>query len=262
MYNFMNCDTINRVFFGKTIGVGMKKQKRYLFIGLITASLLLRGCGTQLHEMTKEEEDLIVHSAAYFVAKHNIRQKDGVSAVVDPDSIILSDESEDVENITEEETEVEEVVGAPDGTGAEGATADDSTVTLASAIGHGNDLTITYNGAYVADNYVEGDAYSIDAESGKTFYIMQFTVSNPTEAEVLLDNVTLNPLFKIVSSEVNAKAEVTFLMTDLSTYIGTIPAGESVDTILLFEVSESVAEQISTPSLQITVNNEIKTIKL
>ena len=46
----------------------MKKQKRYLFIGVAVASLLLSGCGTQLYELTKEEEDLIVHSAAYFVA--------------------------------------------------------------------------------------------------------------------------------------------------------------------------------------------------
>ena len=258
----MNYGTISRVFFGKIIGVGMKKQKRYLFISVIMASLLLSGCGAQLHEMTKEEEDLIVHSAAYFVAKHNIRQKDGVSAVVDPDSIILESESEEVEGITESDTELgEEVVGVPEGAGAEGTT-DDTATTLASVIGHGNDLTITYNGAYVTDSYVEGDSYFIDAENGNAFYVMQFTVANPTEGDVLLDNVTLNPLFKIVSSEVNVKAEVTFLTTDFSTYLGTIPAGESVDTILLFEVSESIAEQISTPTLQITVNNEIKTIKL
>jgi len=241
----------------------MKKQKRYLFIGVIMASLLLSGCGTQLYELTKEEEDLIVHSAAYFVAKHNIRQKDGVSAVVDPDSIILEDETEAVENVDESNTEMgEETVDTQGGTEEETTSVDDTTVTLANAIGHGNDLTITYNGSYVANNYVEGDAYSVDAESGKTFYIMQVTIANPSEAEVQLDNVTLNPLFKIVSDEVNVKAEVTFLMTDFSTYLGTIPAGESVDTVLLFEVSESVAEQISTPSLQITVNNETKMIKL
>ena len=241
----------------------MKKQKRYLFIGVIMASLLLSGCGTQLYELTKEEEYLIVHSAAYFVAKHNIRQKDGVSAVVDPDSIILEDETEAVENVDESNTEMgEETVDTQGGTEEETTSVDDTTVTLANAIGHGNDLTITYNGSYVANNYVEGDAYSVDAESGKTFYIMQFTIANPTEAEVQLDNVTLNPLFKIVGSEVNVKAEVTFLMTDFSTYLGTIPAGGSVDTVLLFEVSASVAEQISTPSLQITVNNETKMIKL
>lgn len=254
-----------RVFFGKkAIGVGMKKQKRYLFIGVIMASLFLSGCGTQLYELTKEEEDLIVHSAAYFVAKHNIQQKDGVSAVVDPDSIVLeSEEEESVEGVTEQETEMAEEVISPSG-GADGeeTPVDDTRTTLAEAVGHSADLSIAYTGSYIADNYIEGDAYSIDAENGKTFYIMQFAVTNLTEADVLLDNVTLNPLFKLVSSEVNVKAEVTFLTTDFSTYMGTIPAGETVETILLFEISEAQAEQITAPNLQITVDNAIKSIKL
>ena len=125
-----------------------------------------------------------------------------------------------------------------------------------------DDLEITYAGSEIAGNYVEGEAYSIDAEKGKTFYIMKFNVANSTEEDVLLDNVTLNPLFKLISSEVNVKAEVTFLATDFSTYLGTIPAGESVEMVLLFEVLEAQAEQMSTPVLQIIVNNEIKSIKL
>ena len=241
----------------------MKKQKRYLFIGVVMASLLLSGCGTQLYELTQEEEDLIVHSAAYFVAKHNIQQKDGVSAVVDPDTIMIEEETEEVENITESETELAEEVMSPSGeSGAEGEAVVDASVSMAAALGHGADLSITYAGSSVTDNYIEGDAYSVDAASGKTFYIMQFTVSNTTEADVVLDNVTFNPLFKLVSGDVNVKAEVTFLTTDLSTYMGTIPAGETIETVLLFEVSEEQAELISTPTLQIIVDNEIKTIKL
>lgn len=239
----------------------MKKQKRYLCIGIIMASLFLSGCGTELFEMTKEEEDLIVHSAAYYVAKHNIQQKDGASAVVDQDSIMLKDES--VENETESSTEVEEdITEAPNGTVVEGQEEKNTTISLAKAVGHMDDLEITYTGSEIADNYVEGEAYSIDAEKGKTFYIMKFNIANPTEEDVLLDNVTLNPLFKLISSEVNVKAEVTFLATDFSTYLGTIPAGESVETVLLFEVLEAQAEQMSTPVLQIIVNNEIKSIKL
>lgn len=250
-------------FWEKTIGVGMRKHKRYLFACVVVASLFLSGCGTQLHELTKEEEDLIVHSAAYYVAKHNIRQKDGVSAVVDPDLIALEEESESVENITESDTEMaEEVIGESEGTAGASNVVDDTTISLAKAVGHENDLTITYSGGRIAANYVEGEAYSIDAQSGKTFYIMQFTVANPTGSDVLLDNVTLNPAFKLISGEENVKAEVTFLATDFSTYLGTIPAGESVETVLLFEVSEAVAEQITAPTLQITVDNEIKTIKL
>ena len=222
--------------------------------------MLLSGCGTQLYEMTKEEEELIVHSAAYFVAKHNIRQKDGVSAVVDPDSIILKEESVVDDTQTSGENEDEAIAGQ-ESTSVEGAS-DTSTISMAAAVGHAQDLTITYNGSYVADNYVEGDAYIIDAQNGKTFYIMQFDVANKTEQDVLLDNVTLNPVFRLVDGDVNVKAEVTFLTTDFSTYLGDIPAGESVEMVLMFEVTEAQAELITAPSLQITVDNENKVIKL
>lgn len=242
----------------------MKKQKRYLFIGVVIASMFLSGCGTQLYELTKEEEDLIVHSAAYFVAKHNIQQKDGVSAVVDPDSIILqSEETEEVEGITEPETELaEEVISPSGGNAGEGQTVDDATVSLAEIIGHGTDLTVTYTGSYSVDNYVEGAAYSVDADAGKMFYVMQFTITNATDGEVIVDNVSVNPTFRLVSDNLSVKAEVTFLTTDFSTYQGTIQAGESVETILLFEVSEANIEQITAPTLQITIDNVTKNVKL
>jgi len=238
----------------------MKKQKRYLLIFTALCSLLLSGCGTQLYEMTKEEEDLIVQSAAYYVAKHNIQQKDGVSAVVDPDTITLEEENtEYVEENTESDTETEEVINPSEG---DEQTGEDLAVSLAEVIGHENDLSVTYAGSYVANNYVEGAAYSVDADEGKTFYVMQFTIINTTDGEVAVDNVSLNPMFKLINDNVSVKSEVTFLTTDFSTYQGVIPAGESVKTILLFEVSESVAEEITAPTLQITIDNVTKIVKL
>lgn len=242
----------------------MKKQKRYLFIGVIMASLFLSGCGTQLYEMTKEEEDLIVHSAAYFVAKHNIQQKDGVSAVVDPDTIVLeSEETEAVEGIIEPETEMaEEVITPSGGEISEEQVVDDTTVSLAEIIGHETDLTVEYAGSYSADNYIEGAAYSVDADAGKTFYVMRFTIANTTDGDVAVDNASINPMFKLVSDGFSVKSEVTFLTTDFSTYQGTIPTGETIETILLFEVSDAQAEQITAPILQITIDNVTKNVKL
>ena len=241
----------------------MKRQKRYLCIVAVLFSLFLSGCGTQLFEMTQEEEDLIVHSAAYYVAKHNIRQKDGVSAVVNPDSIVVQPEStEAVENITEETTELAEEVISPLGDGSEGEPVVDDSITLAEIIGHKEDLSVTYSGSYTAENYVEGSAYSVDADKGNKFYVMEFTIANDTEEDVEVDNASIDLIFKLISDGVSAKSEVTFLTTDFSTYQGTIPAGETVKTILLFEVSEELADQISTPTLQITIDNATKNVKL
>lgn len=244
------------------IGDDMKRYKRFLFVCIAACSLFLGGCGDTLHELTVEEENLIVHYAAYVVAKHNIQQKDGMSGVFIPEA-----EPQDTESLeVPEDTQAPEATQSPEGEGGgtgETPEVNDTTVTLADVIGHGSDLTVTYAGAYVADNYIEGAAYSLDAAAGKTFYIMKFTITNPTQADVAVDNVTKGLSFKLVSGETSVKSEVTFLMTDFSTYVGTIPAGQSVETVLLFEVSESSAESMSeTPTLQILINNELKNVKL
>lgn len=239
----------------------MKKTKRYLFIGIVALSLVLGGCGPALHELTAEEEELIVQYAAYVVAKHNIQQKDGMSGVYIGEEDASEEGTSETETETESESETETEGPGDDETPDDG---DDTTevVTLAELIGHGDDLTITYAGSYTADNYVEGGAYSVDAAEGKTFYVMKFQLTNSTAQPVEVDNASINPIFKLVSGTLSVKSEVTFLTTDFSTYTGTIGAGETVETILLFEVSESSAATISDPTLSITIDNVTKNVKL
>ena len=149
----------------------MKKYKRYLCIAAAVMMLFLTGCGTELYELTEEEETLIVQSAAYLLAKHNIQQKDGVNGYPLPDSF-EEDESE-----SESETGTEN-----DGSGSGGETEDvkppSDMVTLAELIGHKDSLKITYEGSYIANSYKEGDAYIVDAAAGKTFYVMKFKLTN------------------------------------------------------------------------------------
>ena len=247
--------------FLKNIGEDMKRYKRLLFICIAASSLSLGGCGDALHELTLEEEALIVHYAAYAVAKHNIQQKDGMSGVYIPEAELENTESVDAPS----DTQMPEGAQNPDGQGGETGDApqiDDTTVTMAEAIGHSNDLMVTYAGSYVSNNYIEGSAYSIDASAGNTYYIMKFTLTNPTTADVEVENVTKGLSFNLVYGDKSVKSEVTFLMTDLSTYYGTIPAGQSVETVLLFEVSQEDAEQITEPKLQVLIDNAFKNVKL
>ena len=233
----------------------MKKYKRYLCIAAAVMMLFLTGCGTELYELTEEEETLIVQSAAYLLAKHNIQQKDGVNGYPLPDSF-EEDESE-----SESETGTEN-----DGSGSGGETEDvkppSDMVTLAELIGHKDSLKITYEGSYIANSYKEGDAYIVDAAVGKTFYVMKFKLTNVTGQTITVNNASKSPTVKLVSDAVTVRSEVTFLTSDFSTYQGAIGAGESVETILLFEVSSSVAEKISAPSLQISIGKSTKMIKL
>lgn len=233
----------------------MKKYKRYLCIAVAVMMLFLTGCGTKLYELTEEEETLIVHSAAYLLAKHNIQQKDGVNGYPLPDSF----EEEESESESESETEDN---GDGSGGGTEESKPNTDMITLAELIGLKDSLKITYEGSYVSKSYKEGAAYVVDAEAGKTFYVMKLKLTNITGSDVTVNNAAKSPVVKLVSDAVTVKSEVTFLMGDFSTYYGTIGAGNSVETILLFEVSEAVAEKITAPTLQITIGKSTKTIKL
>lgn len=228
----------------------MKRHKRLLFVGIAACSLLLGGCGDGLHVLTPEEENLIIHYAAYAIAKHNIQQKDGMTNVVVSET---DDESDDVTN--SENTQDGQNPGSNE-------VVQDTRITLAEAIGHGTDLTVTYTGAYVADDYVEGTVYAVDAKQGKKFYIMKFTISNTTQNDVMLDNLTKGFQFKLTSGEISLNGERTFLMTDFSSYVGTIGAGQAVETVLLFEVPEGSVDNIVEPTLEILIDNTLKTVKL
>ena len=97
----------------------MKKIKKYLCAAVAVMMLFLTGCGTELYELTEDEEKLIIHSAAYLVAKHNIQQKDGVNGYPLPDSFD-EEESEtesETETESEQETESENAGGSGNGSG-------------------------------------------------------------------------------------------------------------------------------------------------
>ena len=227
-------------------GEFMKKHKRLLFVGIATCSLLLVSCGDGLHVLTPEEENL--DYATYPIAKHNIQKKDDMTSVVVSET---DDESDDVTN--SENTQDEQNPGGSE-------VVQDTGITLAEAIGHGTDLTVTYTGAYVADDYVESDLYTADAKQGKKFYIMKFTISNTTQNDIMVDNLTKGFRFKLTSGEISINGELTLLMTDFSSYVGTIGAGQAVETVLLFEVPEGSVDSIVEPTLEILIDNTLKTV--
>jgi hypothetical protein len=66
-----------------------------------------------------------------------------------------------------------------------------------------------------------------------------------------------NPTFRMsYDGETWVKEDVTLLLTDLSTYTGSLENGESVDLVLLFEVSDDVAGSISQLSFSVNKDGE------
>lgn len=235
----------------------MKNKRLSIVIGAAVLSLLFTACGTQMYTLSDEQEEMIVQYAAHIVGKYNIRQTDGMTSVL-PETETETDE-EDTEPATD--TEKTETDDSQSGGSNGNQNTSSNAVSMAKALGY-EGLTIKYLGSEQKAGYKEGNACSVDAAQGKIFYIMNFELSNTTADAIQIDNISLNPAFKLVGAGISVKAEVTVLSADLSTYKGEIKSGETVKTVILFEVSQKQAESLAKAGLQVTVGKQTKTIEL
>ena len=212
-------------------------RKRIGFIAAIfVLTFAMTSCGTQLYEMTDEEQQLIVDYSAHVLAKYNIYQSDGMT------SASLQEETEPADDTVTEDTESgDEKTNAvqTDDKSGQASVSDDTavpSVSIAKAIGYDN-LAVTYGGITESPTYKEGNYYSMEAGSGNKYAIMKFTISNTTgaDAEVDLFNNGRTYTARFADGK-DYPAEGTFLTYSLTTYQGTLNAAGSVDVVLLFKI--------------------------
>ena len=226
------------------------RRKKIEAILCLTGMLLLTGCGTSAYDLTEAEESQIVNYAAHVVSKYNAYQKDG---------LVYVDQSE-------EETEAAETVtGSESVEGTETMEETPATSTLDDVFG-ADGLEVTYEGVSLAGNYTESDVLDVRASNGKQFMALAIDMTNPTEEDITLDNLTSQVKFTADYSADGAEstqvsAYTTIMTTDFSTYDDVIPAGETKAAVLLFEIPDSVTE-VSDVVLHVTRDDTTYEIKL
>lgn len=128
-----------------------------------------------------------------------------------------------------------------------------------------NLFTITYSGYEIADTYPssgEDALLAIDAGQGKSLLITKFLVSNISGQTENFDMFSKQPKFKVNLNGANYKSQYTLLLDDLSMYKGDIEAGAIVDTVLVFEIPESVASNIGDMVLSVTTEDGTSSMQL
>ena len=215
----------------------MKRTGMRLTAVAAVTALLLGGCGEQPYSLTEDE------------AKFNTSQPDGLANVSRNEQ-----ETEAVDESQTTETENKITLDASGNAAAgeqstENKTAEPSTL---DELFGGENLSVTYTGAEIAANYMEGGYYSLDAEQGKTFVIVGIDITNSGADEIAIDNFAKTPKFSVmVNGQEKAEEENTILPSDFALYQETVPAGVTENTILLFQVPDSVT---SVDSLDLFVN--------
>ena len=116
------------------------------------------------------------------------------------------------------------------------------------------DYSITYQYYEILDSYVSTEDHSamaLEAGDGKRLLIAHFAVTNNGAEAAHLDVLSQDIDFRLVTGTKEVPAEFTLLLNDLSMYKGDVEAGSTLDTVLVFEVTD---EEAAVGGLQILVS--------
>lgn len=241
-------------------------MKNVMKIGavLVAAAMLFTGCGDPMMPLTEDEESVVVNYSAGILAKHNSFQQEGMTAVY-PDEEEAEEQEEPEETEEPEEDKEEKKEKKPE---AEEQPAEEGTeegpkqLTLTEALSISK-VEFSYHDYSTTASYRQGDYFSLDASEGNTFLILNVNMTNTGNKAVECDIMKKQLSFILnLNEEAGVQNQVTILTNDLSTYKGTLEPGQTEAVILIFEVPEKTAENISTMKLSLESNGEVNEIIL
>ena len=224
----------------------MKRQILLISIIYIMANIV--GCikGVDLDET---QQDKLVGYAVYSVLEHDKNYMVGLN---------------DVEELMAEDTTEQPGSDTPtQGNDNKPSTGSDSlvddkpsvvTTTMEKALDV-DGLSIKYTDVVVDDVYprVEGEpAFALKAFTGNRLVVLQFNVTNTTNSDISLDMASKNLTIKgTFNNSIKTIAQVTLLPEALNTLKETIPAGKTVQAVLVFEMTEANANNLASIVLDI-----------
>ena len=231
------------------------KKKISLPVMAVAAILLLGGCGTQMYDLSEDEENLVVQYSAHILAKYNIEQKDGMTAASSEET--QETQKQDSQMPESQNTQSTDNNMASDATG-ETQTQEMETMPITEAIGHASGLTVSYKGYRVQNIYQEGDYFAVTPEDGNKLVVMKFEIKNKGKKKVRLDTEKLGITFYACFDGKNRIKETASLGTrSLSSYGETIRGGKKKTAVLLFQIPKDQADKISGETLYAEIKDTI-----
>ena len=94
----------------------------------------------------------------------------------------------------------------------------------------------------MAERFVdETDGYqTLEAEDGKLLLIFRFTLLNSSDAIQSVDMLQDNIVYKVIIDDTTINGMITMVGNDLTTYIGSLQANESMEMVMFAEVEEEL----------------------
>ena len=246
----------------------MKRVLVGLLIGAVCFSFA--GCGSEIPEMTEEQQELVVEYAAgellKFDKNHSVKLVELEEPEEEPeeDKAQAAPETEPAkEQQDEEDTSKEQEGISPED--VEVLDQGQESVSIEEFLGLGG-AEISYTGFEVADSYPsdmgEEVYFYMDATENSKLLVLKFDLKNTSDAEQAFDLASGGVRYKIAVDGAVQNALTTMLMNDMTYYQGTLASGESTELVVVGEVPASQADQIATLELVMKSVDDTATISL
>lgn len=249
-----------------------KIWKRRLLAGLIACGIfVITGCG-QVIDLTDEENHLIAEYAAELLLKYDRNYdtrynpdelEDTTETMTETDA--TTEATTEVVTTTEAATTEQDAPADGQTTQAQpvtdeavkediGATVD-SDFDIAAFVGESR-ISVRYAYYMVVDSYPsydqDGMYIEVQAPEGYKLLVLKFEVENKTNEDQAVDLYNKDVNYNIVvDNSRTTKQMLTILADDLYTYDKTIQASSREETVLLYTVSDSVANKWTDLKLQV-----------
>ena len=250
-------------------------MKKIILIYLLASICILpvTGCGNKIPDMDETSQKMIVEYAADVVRNHDMSHSSRlmeVEALQDAleeeamlEAVFSKDYSKDVNLENEEDVKSDEKNESID-TNDNVATVKEKTVSMTDALSLEN-TDIQYAGYEVLKSYPndsENIYFTLDATSGNELVVLKFDITNTSQADKTYDILSKGVCFKIVVNGKSKNALTTMLLNDLANYQGTIAAGAKEQLVVIGEITEEEAQNLSDLLLDMKTQNGIVSITL
>lgn len=253
-------------------------KKILVVCSIVILSFFTVGC-SKVIELTEDESQIIAEYAAELLLKYDrnidLKYYDDTEPIVTTTEAVTEevlDSEEPTEDTTEEITEedTEEVT-------TEVATEEDiedvydnvtpaASFDVAEFVGL-SDMNIYYSHYMLVDSYPsydqDGVYIEIEAPVGYKLLVLKFDVENAIDEPQYIDLYSMDISYNIIiNDQKTAKQMLTILLDDLYTYQKNIEPSMYEEAVVIFQLSDSIAESITDLKLKITYNDKEQYISL
>ncbi len=244
-------------------------RKSYLkTCAMMTMTILLfTGCGAQLPELTAEEELQVSEYAAKILLEYDANNR---SRLVSLEKVVEWEQKqqEKQENALQQPGQggMQPVENTPVIELGQETASGITTGTIEEFYSLPEGVKVVYQGNEVCDSYSpDGGAnhyFAMDAKEGKKLLVLKFNLENQSQVEQKVSMLSQSAQIRLTVNGNGYNVLMTMLMEDLSTYVGSISAGGTVETVLIAEADSDAVNEITSLGLSLKSDAKGCTIQL